>query len=191
MASRHTAGADATIETPVVPSIESLNRLPLPDAGAVFAPLFEGAPHFLARLVAATPFESWPAVFDVARSIAHAMPEAEQVELVDAHPRLGAPPGSVSALSFVEQGYDREAAEGAAEAEREQVDAELERLNRAYEAQFGFRYCVFVAGRPRAALLADFEAALSAEREAELARALDAVVDIAADRWRLLVSTGR
>ena len=185
MASRRTAGAEVTVSSPPTPpAIESINALSPAEAEAAFAPLFEGAPRFLARLVAARPFESWPAVFDVARSIAHAMPEPEQVELVDAHPRLGAPPGSVSVLSFVEQGYDREAAEGAAEAERERVDAELERLNRAYEGRFGFRYCVFVAGRPRGELLAGFEAALSAERGAELARALDAVVDIAADRWR-------
>jgi 2-oxo-4-hydroxy-4-carboxy--5-ureidoimidazoline (OHCU) decarboxylase len=58
------------------------------------------------------------------------------------------PPGSVSALSYVEQGYDRDAADEAAEAERARVATELERLNGAYEARFGFRYCVFVAGRP-------------------------------------------
>jgi len=34
------------------------------------------------------------------------MPEDEQIELIDAHPRLGAPPASVSALSHREQGYD-------------------------------------------------------------------------------------
>ena len=113
------------------------------------------------------------------------MPVAEQLELIDAHPRLGAPPASVSALSFVEQGYDREAAEAAArdaEAERARVAAELDRLNAAYEARFGFRYCVFVAGRPRAELLPGLEAALDADRAAEIRRALDAVVDIAADR---------
>jgi 2-oxo-4-hydroxy-4-carboxy-5-ureidoimidazoline decarboxylase len=113
------------------------------------------------------------------------MPIAEQLELIDAHPRLGAPPASVSALSFVEQGYDKDAAERAAhdaEAERARVASELDRLNNAYESRFGFRYCVFVAGRPRSALLAGFEAALEADRMAEVARAIDAVVDIAADR---------
>jgi 2-oxo-4-hydroxy-4-carboxy-5-ureidoimidazoline decarboxylase len=112
------------------------------------------------------------------------MPEDEQVELVDAHPRLGAPPGSVSAASFVEQGYDREAAGQAAESERRRMFAELERLNAAYEARFGFRYCVSVAGRPRAVLLPELVAALDADRASELARALEAVVDIAADRFR-------
>ena len=65
--------------------------------------------------------------------------------------------------------------------------AELARLNDAYEARFGFRYCVFVAGRPRAALVPVLEAALAADRAAEMQRALDDVVDIAADRHR---STG-
>ena len=70
-------------------------------AGAL-APLFEGAPRFLARLVGARPFGDEATLFERAREIAHAMPEVEQVELIDAHPRLGAPPGSVSALSFRE-----------------------------------------------------------------------------------------
>ncbi len=60
--------------------------------------------------------------------------------------------------------------------------AELERLNDAYEARLGFRYCVFVAGRPREALLPGMAAALDADREPRSHRALDAVVDIAIDR---------
>ena len=150
-------------------------------------PLFEGGPGFLWRLAAARPFGSWPALFDRARTLAHALPEPLKVELVDAHPRLGAPPGSVSELSFREQGYDRKAAANLADEavrERARVAAELDRLNHEYEARFGFRYCVFVAGRSRAELLPGMEAALNEERQAELHRALDAVVDIAADRSR-------
>ncbi len=140
------------------------------------AALFEGAPRFLDRVEAAGPFESTDLLFHVARDIAHAMPEDEQIELIDAHPRLGAPPGTVSALSYVEQGYDRAAGTPL------DVAAELDRLNDAYEARHGFRYCVFVAGRPREALLPGMAAALEADRTAELHRALDAVVDIAIDR---------
>ena len=167
----------------------TLDALPEDAFVAATAPLFEGAPRFLARLAAARPFGSIDALFDRARAIAHEMPEDEQVELIDAHPRLGAPPASVSALSFVEQGYDREAADAAAgdaAAERDRVAARLERLNDAYEARFGFRYCVWVAGRSRAELLPAFEAALAADRDAELHRALDAVVDIARDRHATL-----
>ena len=137
--------------------------------------LFEGAPRFLDRVEAAGPFPDDSVLFHVARDIAHAMPEDEQIELVDAHPRLGAPPGTVSALSYGEQGYDRPGASV-------DVAAELERLNEAYEARHGFRYCVFVAGRPREALLPGLAAAIDADRTTELHRALDAVVDIAIDR---------
>jgi 2-oxo-4-hydroxy-4-carboxy-5-ureidoimidazoline decarboxylase len=116
-------------------------------------------------------------LFERARTLATSMPEDEQIELVDAHPRLGAAPGSVSRMSYVEQGYDRPAGG------TPNVAAELDRLNDAYEKRFGFRYCVFVAGRPREALLPDMRAALDADRAAELRRALVAVVDIARDRY--------
>jgi 2-oxo-4-hydroxy-4-carboxy--5-ureidoimidazoline (OHCU) decarboxylase len=139
--------------------------------------LFEGAPRFLDRLEAAGPFASTDLLFHVARDIAHAMPEDEQIELINAHPRLGASPGTVSAMSYREQGYDR--ATGTTGIE---VAQELERLNDAYEARHGFRYCVFVAGRTREELLPDMVAALDADRTSELHRALDAVVDIAIDR---------
>jgi 2-oxo-4-hydroxy-4-carboxy-5-ureidoimidazoline decarboxylase len=169
------------------PTIRELDALDADACRAALAPLFEGAPRFLARLCAERPFGDAARLFARARVIARAMPEPEQLELIDAHPRLGAPREAVSLLSFVEQGYDRESAEAAATAagrERAGVAAELERLNAAYEARFGFRYCVFVAGRSRAALLPDMEAALGAAREAEIARALGAVVDIATDRYR-------
>ena len=143
--------------------------------------LFEGAPRFMARLEAAGPFGDDEQLFSAARSIANAMPEAEQVELLNAHPRLGAPPGEVSMMSYVEQGYDRGTGMTV------DVAKELERLNDAYETRFGFRYCVFVAGRSREALLPDFAATLGrdadrVDRATEIHRALDAVVDIAIDR---------
>jgi 2-oxo-4-hydroxy-4-carboxy--5-ureidoimidazoline (OHCU) decarboxylase len=165
--------------------VARLDAAPAREFVAAMAPLFEGAPGFLWRLAAARPFGTADGLFRGARRVARLLPEPLQVELVDAHPRLGAPPASVSELSFREQGYDvEEAANLAAEAarERDRVAAELDRLNREYEARFGFRYCVFVAGRPRAALIPAFETALTQERDHELLRALDAVVDIARDR---------
>jgi 2-oxo-4-hydroxy-4-carboxy--5-ureidoimidazoline (OHCU) decarboxylase len=145
----------------------------------VVAPLYEGAPRFLARLAAARPFGDEETLFGRAGAIALAMPEEEQIELIDAHPRLGAPPASVSALSHHEQGYDRETTEAI---------VELERLNREYEARFGFRFCVFVNGRSRPELVPILEAALNADRTDEIVRALDDVVAIAHDRYRKLTA---
>ena len=151
-----------------------LDALPRAAFLAAAGPWFEGAPRFLDRLAAARPFGSADALFAAAREIARAMPEPEQLELIDAHPRLGAPPATVSAASFREQGYDRETTTAI---------ADLERLNAAYEARNGFRFCVFVAGRSRPELVPVLEAALRADRAAEIRRALGDVVAIAVDRF--------
>jgi 2-oxo-4-hydroxy-4-carboxy--5-ureidoimidazoline (OHCU) decarboxylase len=142
--------------------------------GAV-APLFEGAPRFLARLAGDRPFGTEETMFRRAEEMALGMPEEEQIELIDAHPRLGAPPAAVSALSHVEQGYDRDTTTA--------LD-ELERLNDQYERRFGFRYCVFVNGRSRAELVPALRDALQADRGSEIRRALRDVLAIARDRYR-------
>lgn len=148
----------------------------------VMAPLFEQAPRFLERLAVGRPYGSWEQLFSAAARLADEMPGEEQLELIDAHPRIGAPPGSISAMSYVEQGYDRESATSEAEAERLRVGAELERLNDAYEARFGFRFVIFVAGRSRADIVPFMQAALTGDPVAERERALGDVVAIARDR---------
>jgi 2-oxo-4-hydroxy-4-carboxy-5-ureidoimidazoline decarboxylase len=143
-------------------------------APADLARLFEGAPRFVARL-ADEQVDSWSGLLDRAEVIALAMPEHDQIELIDAHPRIGADPTTVSALSYREQGYDRDP--GTAE-----LQARLDRLNDAYEARFGFRFVVFVNGRSRAEIAEVMEDALAADREQELRRALTDVVAIARSR---------
>jgi len=157
------------------PSVAELDALPADAFVSAAAPWFEGAPRFLARLAAARPFGDESTLFARAAAIATGMPEDEQLELIDAHPRLGAPPASVSAASFREQGYDRETTAAI---------ADLERLNAEYERRFGFRFCVFVDGRSRPELVPVLEAAIGAGREAEIRRALGDVVAIARDRYR-------
>ena len=150
--------------------------------GELMAPLFERAPRFIARLAAGRPYCSWAGLFERSVPLALAMPLDEQLELIDAHPRIGAPPGSVSALSYVEQGYDRQAASAEAERERSRIAAALERANNAYEARFGHRFVIFVAGRPRAEILPLLEASQSADAERERVRAIGDVVAIARHR---------
>jgi 2-oxo-4-hydroxy-4-carboxy-5-ureidoimidazoline decarboxylase len=160
--------------------VAALDALPEDEFIATVAPWFERAPRFLARLASARPFRDESTLFARARAIAMALPEDEQIELIDTHPRLGAPPRSVSAASFREQGYDRDTTAAM---------AELERLNDAYETRFGFRFCVFVNGRSRAELVPVLEVALLADRAAEIRRALEDVVAIAEDRSRRTSAT--
>ncbi len=176
-----------------MPPIAELDALDSAAFAQALAPLFEGAPSFAARLGLDRPFGSYGALLGRARVVALAMPEAEQIALLDAHPRIGAPPATVSPLSFREQGYDREtqaqasdsgdsAAGAKEEPAREQLGIELDRLNAAYESRFGFRFVIHVAGRSRAEIARVMEGLLSAERQDEKQRALDDVVNIAQDR---------
>ena len=144
------------------------------DRAALLARLLEGAPRFVRRLED-EPAGSLEALLERAEAIALAMPEEEQLELLAAHPRIGAQPGSISSLSYREQGYDRDP--GTAE-----LTARLERLNDEYERRFGFRFVVFVNGHPREQIADLLEEGLAAPRDAEKRRALRDVIAIARDR---------
>jgi 2-oxo-4-hydroxy-4-carboxy--5-ureidoimidazoline (OHCU) decarboxylase len=136
--------------------------------------LFEGAPRFVDRLDDLHA-PTWLELFGQAEWIALTMPEDEQLELINAHPRIGAEPTMVSALSYREQGYDVDP--GTAE-----LQHRLDRLNDDYERTFGFRFCVFVNGRSRAEIAEVIEQHLDANRTDEKVRALRDVIAIARSR---------
>ena len=163
---------------PRAPSLAALNQASADEFREALAPLFEGAPGFLGRLASERPFTSWDALLRSARDVAHRMPERDQVELLDAHPPIGAATAAMSALSRREQGH--------AAASEPDLAERLRDLNERYERRFGFRFVIFVAGRSRAEIAPLLEAALVRDRAAELRRGLDDVVAIAGDRLRAL-----
>jgi 2-oxo-4-hydroxy-4-carboxy-5-ureidoimidazoline decarboxylase len=136
--------------------------------------LFENAPRFVDRLAAAD-YTSWDEVLPRAEALARTLPEAERLELIDGHPRIGAVPSSVSLNSFREQGYEHDP--GTVE-----LQARLDHLNDQYESRFGFRFVIFVNGRSRAAVAELMEMRLDAAPEQERARALSDVFAIARHR---------
>jgi len=107
-----------------------------------------------------------------AREVALGLTEDEQKEVLDAHPAIGAT--ASSARSAREQGTDDDPA----------VLAELAELNAAYEQRFGFRFVVFVNGRPRREIVPVLRERLERTREEELATGVDELVQIAVNRWR-------
>ncbi|HEX4526783.1 MAG TPA: 2-oxo-4-hydroxy-4-carboxy-5-ureidoimidazoline decarboxylase [Gaiellaceae bacterium] len=130
------------------------------------AELFEGQTRFvelLARL---------DDPLSHAREVALELSETEQKEMLAAHPAIGG--RTASHRSAREQGTDDDPA----------VLAELAELNAQYERRFGFRFVVFVNGRPRREIVPVLQARLNRTREQELATAVDELVQIAVSRWR-------
>jgi len=126
------------------------------------AGLFEGRTRFVEQLA------ELDDPLGQARAVASSLSDEEKKEVLDAHPAIGA--ARLSARSAAEQGTDEA--------------PELEELNRAYEARFGFRFVVFVDRRPKHALVPILRHRLERTREQELSTALDELVSIARDRWR-------
>jgi 2-oxo-4-hydroxy-4-carboxy--5-ureidoimidazoline (OHCU) decarboxylase len=136
-----------------------VHDLPRQLSVAELAELFSGRTRLVERLAASQD------PLGRAEEIAQAAPEAERVEALAAHPRIG---------------------EGSPEQRGNEagVLAELAQLNRDYEQRFGFRFVVFVAGRSRQELLPVFRQRLERTREQELETGIAELVAIARDRWR-------
>jgi 2-oxo-4-hydroxy-4-carboxy--5-ureidoimidazoline (OHCU) decarboxylase len=96
----------------------------------------------------------------------------EKVEALAAHPAIGQRAG-LSARSAAEQGTEDDPC----------VLADLGTLNIAYERKFGFRFVVFVNGRPKSEILDVLRGRLGRTREQELDTGCRELVAIAKDRW--------
>src|SRR4029077_15672293 len=94
------------------------------------------------------------------------------LEALNPPPPIGARTG-LSERSAAEQGDDADPA----------VLTELGQLNQVYEQKFGFRFVVFVNGRPKAEILEVLGERLGRARDEELDTALHELVAIARDRW--------
>jgi 2-oxo-4-hydroxy-4-carboxy--5-ureidoimidazoline (OHCU) decarboxylase len=98
--------------------------------------------------------------------------EEEQRQALNAHPAIGA--HNLSERSAAEQGGGGHPA----------VLTELAYLNQVYEKKFGFRFVVFVDGRPKSEILEVLQQRLKRTPEEELQTGLHELVAIARDRWQ-------
>jgi 2-oxo-4-hydroxy-4-carboxy--5-ureidoimidazoline (OHCU) decarboxylase len=136
--------------------------------------IFERAPALAERVRGNDP----ASIVASARSEIARMTQDERISVLNAHPRIGADPESLSALSRHEQG-------------RAGDDATLEELatmNHEYERRFGFRFVVFVRGRSKSEIVPIFRDRLRRTREEELATGLDEFLAITRDRLERLAS---
>jgi allantoinase len=130
------------------------------------AELFEGRTRFVEQLA------KLDDPLGQAREVAGTLTDDKNKEVLDAHPAIGGKP--TSARSAREQGTDDDP----------EVLAELAELNGAYERKFGFRFVVFVNGRPRREIVPVLRDRIERTREQELQTGVDELVQIAVARWR-------
>jgi 2-oxo-4-hydroxy-4-carboxy--5-ureidoimidazoline (OHCU) decarboxylase len=143
-----------------------VHELPRQLNAAELAELFEGRTR-LVELLAERADPLGAAADDVIAELA----EDDKREALNAHPAIGA--RKLSKHSAAEQGAGGHPA----------VLTELVYLNQVYEEKFGFRFVVFVNGRPKSEILKVLQERLERTREDELDTGLRELVAIARDRW--------
>ncbi|KAJ3040199.1 hypothetical protein HDV00_011296 [Rhizophlyctis rosea] len=171
---------------PTLPPIETLNTLPEPSFTSSLNLLFEPAPPLAQALYASRPYPSYSALLSKTHLLISSFPTPIRLEIINAHPAIGAPKTTLSALSYAEQGYTSTTQTTTEDPDAE-VNAELRELNKQYEEKYGFRFVVFVNGRPRKDIVPVLRDRLeNGTREGELETGLREMTDIAADRLRKL-----
>jgi 2-oxo-4-hydroxy-4-carboxy--5-ureidoimidazoline (OHCU) decarboxylase len=106
-----------------------------------------------------------------AEDVLEALSDEDKLEALNAHPAIGST--RLSSRSAAEQGTGTDPA----------TLAELARLNQVYEEKFGFRFVVFVAGRPKNEILEVLRVRIARTKEEELDTGCHELIAIARDRW--------
>ncbi|HEV2013524.1 MAG TPA: 2-oxo-4-hydroxy-4-carboxy-5-ureidoimidazoline decarboxylase [Candidatus Dormibacteraeota bacterium] len=130
----------------------------------------EGSTPLALKVRAGGPYESAAALIARMRATLPTLTEEEKIATLNAHPRIGDDPRRLSSRSLQEQGAD--------------ALPELDRLNAEYERRFGFRFVVFVNGRPKSEIVEVLRRRLGGTRQNEMDQGLRSIADIAEDRLR-------
>lgn len=136
-----------------------LNALPAEEARRALARCC-GARRWVDGMLATRPFASPAALHQAADAVWAALGPADFLEAFAHHPAIGARADAIGAWSSEEQAR---AAEGAAA-----VAAELQALNEAYAARFGYTFIICATGKSAPEVLAHLRARLGNDADAEL-----------------------
>lgn len=159
-----------------------LNQLSQAQFVALLGPVFEETPAIAQKTWTHRPFTSRLDLHSKMVAVVKAMPPAEQLALIQAHPEL-ATQAKMAANSVQEQtstGLNQLEAD-----EHEQFQA----LNKAYRQKFGFPFVMAIKGQTKTSILAAFEQRLGNERADEIARSLEEISKIAGFRLQVLIPT--
>lgn len=157
-----------------------LEALPPQDFVAALSGVFEHSDWVIVRAAAERPFGSMAALLSALRRVLERASDAEQLDLIRAHPDLRAR-GVKLPLTAASQNEQRRAGlEGCTPAEATRLEA----LNGAYQARFGFPFILAVRGHDPASIIARCEQRLQRDVAAERATALEEIARIAEFRLR-------
>ena len=163
-------------------AMADVNQLSESEFVQLLGAVFEETPVVAQRAWAARPFASVDALHRaMVAVVAEEMTRSEQIELIRAHPELGAKQ-KMAAASVGEQ-----AGAGLNDTSDELYRRILD-LNGRYREHFGFPFVMAVKGQTRESIVAALEERLENERENEVVRSLSEIYKIARFRIANIIS---
>ena len=162
-------------------TIDDLNRTDRAGFLQAVGWVYEGSPWVAERAWDLRPFASSDALHDAMMSTVAGATMAEQLDLLRAHPDLGA------GVAMTEASKREQAGVGLDTLARDDVDR-LQALNKAYREKFGFPFLFAVKGRTAQDVLNAIERRLTSPRDEEHREALRQVYQIARFRLEGMIS---
>ena len=166
------------------PTLEAWNALPSEAAAAAILPC-NGSQTWAENITALRPFATAFDLTCTADIIWRALPEQDQQQAFDSHPRIGERHAkSATAASLALSSEEQSAAQLTTETE-----AALAEANRAYEVKFGRIFIVCATGKSAEEMLAILQHRLSNDPATELREAAEQQRQITQLRLRKWLST--
>ena len=165
-------------------TLAELNALDARAFVAALASVFEHSPWIVERAYASRPFASIDALHRALIDTVKRATDDEQLALLRAHPELAgkaAIAGEMTAASV-----DEQASAGLAACTPEEL-AQINELNRRYNARFGFPFILAVRGLDRRQVVDEFARRVDRERHVEFAECLAQVARISRPRLDALL----
>jgi 2-oxo-4-hydroxy-4-carboxy-5-ureidoimidazoline decarboxylase len=153
-------------------TLTHLNASPADEFIRLVGPLFEHSKWIAAAAGSTRPFASREALHARLCAIVSEAGEAEKLALIRAHPDL------VGRAILTAESTSEQAAAGLLQLTAEEV-ALFDRLNREYQARFGFPFVICARLNKKDAILQAFPTRLRNSREQEIAAALTEIFKIA------------
>lgn len=161
-------------------SITAINQMTQAEFVTVFGGVFEETPTIASRVWNHHPFQDFEHLYQQMKAEVLALTEAEQVDLICAHPDLG------SKAKMAENSVKEQAGVGLDRLSPDEFER-FHALNQAYQKKFGFPFIIAVRNHTKTSILEAFQRRLQNAQIQEQQTAIAEITQIARFRLQDLV----
>ena len=153
-------------------TIAQLNQMSPKEFTAALGEIWEERPEIAKRAYQSRPFANLNALYESMVAVVQKMSDKEQLDLIKAHPDLGAK------TKMAEASVEEQAGVGLDRLSKSEY-RRFQNLNQAYKNKFGFPFIIAVKYHTKESILEAFESRLENSQEQEKQQALTEISKIA------------